>query len=129
MINHGNKLPIIPDYTMQCCCLKNLYTIFEVPVLSNRKLCKHMLRLLWQQGDMATSYTMNWQQIVQLMAVASKDLCIKYEVPILSNSKVTWHCFCPRDLRTKNEFSIPSNSNLISTCFCCHGNKVSKATS
>ena len=85
---------------MQCCCFKTLYTIFEVPVLSKRKLCKHMPQLLWQQGDMATSYTVNWQQVVKLMAVASKDLCIKHEAPILSNSKVTWNCFYSKDLCT-----------------------------
>ena len=45
-----------------------------------------------------------WQQVKAWVAVASRDLCCKYEV------------------------HLPSNSKDISMCLCCHGNKVSIAT-
>ena len=46
-----------------------------------------------------------WQQFKAWIAVASRNLCTKYEV------------------------YLPLNSKDISLCFCCHGNKVSIATS
>ena len=47
-----------------------------------------------------------WQQVKAWIAVASRDLCCKYEVHLPSNSK-----------------------DIISMCLCCHGNKVPIATS
>ena len=45
-----------------------------------------------------------WQQVKAWVAVASRDLCTKYEA------------------------HLPSNSKVISTCLYCHGDKVSIAT-
>ena len=90
---------------------------------------------------MATTFP--WQQIVQWIAVAPRDLCTIYEVCKPSNSKNKQVCLCCHNNRMsmatnqsmdccciccKYEVHLPSNSKDISMCLCCHGNKVSIAT-
>ena len=88
-----------------------------------------------------------WQQVKAWIAVASRDLCCKYEVHLPSNSKDISMCPCCHgnkvSIATSNtvdscclkgsvyqkELHISSNSQVLNACFCYHGNKVSIATS
>ena len=89
-----------------------------------------------------------WQQVKTWIAVASRDLCCKYEVHLPSNSKDISMCLCCHgnkvSIATSNTVDscwlkeslyqirtsyISLNSQVIDACFCCHGNKVSIATS